>query len=126
MKILEAAENYLETILIEKERLCKVRSIDICSALSYSKPTISIMMKQLRENGYIEMDSDGYITLTDTGREIAERIYERHRIIAEILIAIGVDSDTAYKDACKIEHDISPTSFECMRAYYLSNFHKRQ
>ena len=105
MKILEAAENYLEVILIEKEKLGNVRSIDICNALNYSKPTISVMMKQLRENGYIEMDRDGFITLTDTGSEIAEKIYERHRLLAGFLMSIGVDEETAFRDACKIEHD---------------------
>lgn len=118
MKILEAGENYLEVILIEKEKLGRVRSIDICNALNYSKPTISVMMKQLRENGYIEMDPDGYITLTEKGGEIARRVYERHEILAKMLISIGVDEETAYRDACKIEHDISQTSFEALKALY--------
>jgi len=126
MKILEAAENYLEVILIESERLGKVRSIDVCNALNYSKPTISVMMKHLRENGYIKMDPEGSITLTETGMKIAEQIYERHKILAGMLIALGVDSDTAYKDACKIEHDITPTTFECIKAYYLSEFYKKE
>jgi Mn-dependent DtxR family transcriptional regulator len=120
MKILEAGENYLEIILIETEKLGRVRSIDICNALNYSKPTISVMMKQLRENGYIEMDPDGYITLTEKGGEIARKIYERHELLAKILISVGVDRDTAYRDACKIEHDISQTSFEALKAYYES------
>ncbi len=118
MKILEAGENYLEIILIETEKLGRVRSIDICNALNYSKPTLSVMMKQLRENGYIEMDPDGYITLTEKGGEIARKIYERHELLAKILISVGVDRDTAYRDACKIEHDISQTSFEALKAYY--------
>ena len=118
MKILEAAENYLEVILIEKEKLGNVRSIDICNALNYSKPTISVMMKQLRENGYIEMDRSGFITLTETGGEIAEKIYERHRLLADFLMSIGVDEETAYKDACKIEHDLSETSFEMLKRHY--------
>ncbi|HOJ11341.1 MAG TPA: metal-dependent transcriptional regulator [Clostridiales bacterium] len=118
MKILEAAENYLEVILIENEKHGQVRSIDICNSLNYSKPTVSVMMKRLRENGYIEMDQDGYITLTDKGSSIAEKMYERHMILAEVLTALGVDEETAYKDACKIEHDISSTSFEAIKKYY--------
>lgn len=118
MKILEAAENYLEIILIEFEKHGHVRSIDICNALNYSKPTISVMMKQLRENGYIEMDHDGYITLTGMGSEIAKKVYARHQLLADFLISIGVDKDTAYKDACKIEHDLSETSFEALKKHY--------
>ncbi len=118
MKILEAAENYLEIILIEKEKLGRVRSIDICNALNYAKPTVSVMMKQLRENGYIKMDRSGYITLTDKGSEIAVKIYERHELLADFLMDIGVDEDTAYKDACKIEHDLSEESFEMLKKHY--------
>ncbi len=118
MKILEAAENYLEVILIEQEKRGQVRSIDICNALNYSKPTISVMMKQLRENGYIEMDRDGFITLTDAGGDIAGKIYERHQLLADFLMSIGVDEETAYKDACKIEHDLSETSFEMLKKHY--------
>jgi DtxR family transcriptional regulator, Mn-dependent transcriptional regulator len=124
MKILEAAENYLEIILVEKAKLGQVRSIDICNALNYSKPTISVMMKQLRENGYIEMDRCGYITLTNKGSEIAEKIYDRHVIIAGALMALGVDEETAYKDACKIEHDISETSFEVIKKHYVMYMEK--
>lgn len=118
MKILEAAENYLEIILIEKEKLGHVRSIDICNALNYSKPTISVMMKQLRENGYIEVDGEGFISLTEKGGDIAVKIYERHELLAKFLMAIGVDQDTAYRDACKLEHDLSETSFDKLKAYY--------
>lgn len=121
MEIHESAENYLETILIEKKKKGQVRSIDICNALGYSKPTVSVVMKQFRENGYIEMDENGFITLTGKGSEIAERMYERHVIIADFLMAIGVDEATAYQDSCKIEHDISETSFECMKRHYLSS-----
>jgi len=121
MEIHESAENYLETILMEKNKRGQVRSIDICNALGYSKPTVSVAMKQFRENGYIEMDANGYITLTDKGMIIAERMYERHVIIADFLMAIGVDEATAYQDSCKIEHDISETSFECMKKHYLES-----
>lgn len=121
MRILEAAENYLEVILVEKARLGQLRSIDVCNALNYSKPTISIMMKQLRENGYISMDSGGFISLTPKGTEIAEKIYERHVILSSLLMDLGVDEETAYKDACKIEHDLSETSFEMIKQHYLKH-----
>ena len=120
MKIQESAENYLETILILKERKGFVRSIDIAAELEFSKPSVSVAMKNLRENGYILVDKDGYITLTDAGRAIADKIYERHQMIAEILMALGVDEETAYRDSCKIEHDISDKSFECMKQHYLN------
>ena len=103
---------------MEKARLGQVRSIDVCNALNYAKPTVSVMMKQLRENGYIEMDAGGYITLTEKGDAIAAKIYERHTVIAGALMALGVEEDTAYKDACKIEHDISDASFEQIKQYY--------
>ena len=119
MEIHESAENYLETILFEQEKRGMVRSIDICNALGYSKPTVSVTMKRFRENGYIEMDDAGYITLTPKGREIAERMQERHEIIAQIFMALGVSEEVAYQDACKIEHDISEESFTCMKRHFL-------
>ena len=120
LQIHESAENYLETILILHNRLGMVRSIDIATELGFSKPSVSVFMKNLRENGYILVDKDGYITLTDAGRAIADIIYERHQMIAEILMALGVDEETAYRDSCKIEHDISDKSFECMKQHYLN------
>ena len=120
LQIHESAENYLETILILHNRLGMVRSIDIATELGFSKPSVSVFMKNLRENGYILVDKDGYITLTDTGRAIADKIYERHQMIAEILMALGVDEETAYRDSCKIEHDISDKSFDCMKQHYLN------
>ena len=120
LQIHESAENYLETILILHNRLGMVRSIDIATELGFSKPSVSVFMKSLRENGYILVDKDGYITLTDTGRAIADKIYERHQMIAEILMALGVDEETAYRNSCKIEHDISDKSFECMKQHYLN------
>jgi len=121
MKILEAGENYLETIYMLLKRNKTVRSIDIANEMNYSKPTISVAMKQFRENGYIEMDDNGYITLTDKGLEIALRMYERHHLIAEFLMAIGVDEETAYEDSCKMEHHISQKSFDCLKKFYLDN-----
>ena len=111
MKIQEAAENYLESILIIGKEKGQVRSIDVAHRLAVSKPTVSVTMKQFRENGYIEVDCDGFLTLTEKGREIAERIYERHVVLTELLIALGVDEKTAREDACRIEHDLSETTF---------------
>ena len=117
MHIYESAENYLETILMLKDRLGQVRSIDIANELSFSKPSVSIAMKNLRTGGYIEMGRDGLITLTDSGREIAERIYERHRLLTRWLVAAGVDPEIAAQDACRIEHDLSPETFEVIKRY---------
>lgn len=115
MKIQESAENYLETILILQRQKGSVRSIDIANELDYSKPSISVAMKNLRENGYIRMDEDGLITLTESGREIAETIYERHTWISNWLISLGVNEKTAVQDACRIEHVISRESFDAIK-----------
>ena len=118
MKIQESAENYLETILILSERIGNVRSIDIVNELSFTKPSVSVAMKNLRENGYIRMDQDGYITLTEAGREIADMIYERHRLLSGWLMQLGVSEKTATEDACRMEHGISQKSFERIRDAY--------
>ena len=117
MRIQESAENYLETILILKNKIGDVRSIDIVNELEYSKPSVSIAMKNLRENGYIEMDSKGYITLADKGLEIAERIYERHTFMSKWLIELGVNPEVAAEDACRIEHVISSESFSAIKEF---------
>lgn len=117
MKIHESAENYLETILMISERQPQVRSIDIVNELEFSKPSVSIAMKNLRENGYIQMDRDGYITLTGPGQVIAETIYERHKFLSQWLIRLGVDEQTAISDACRIEHVISAKSFEAIKRH---------
>ena len=117
MQIHKSAEDYLESILVLKERLGMVRSIDIVRELNYSKPSVSIAMKRLRENGYIEMSADGYITLLPPGEEVARRIYTRHRLLTEFLISIGVSRETAEEDACKVEHDLSDETFACMQAF---------
>jgi len=117
MEIHKSAEDYLESILVLKERLGIVRSIDIVRELEYSKPSVSIAMKRLRENGYIEMDADGYITLLPPGEEVARRIYSRHRVLTEFLVSIGVSPETAGEDACKIEHDLSDETFACIEAH---------
>ena len=115
LKIQESAENYLETILMINERKGSVRSIDIVNELEFSKPSVSVAMKNLREHGYINMDSDGYITLTDKGSEIAEKMYERHTFISQMLIKLGVDPKIAVEDACRIEHVISAETFEAIK-----------
>ena len=117
MKIKESAENYLETILMLEKRKGAVRSIDIATALEYSKPSVSVAMKNLRENGYIETSSDGYITLTDKGREIAAEMYERHTMITRWLVSLGVPEDVAADDACKIEHVLSAETFEAIKRH---------
>ena len=117
MKIQESAENYLETILILRQRIGAVRSIDIVNELEFSKPSVSVAMKNLRENGYIDMDTEGYITLTDKGRAIAETIYERHTLISRWLITLGVNPKTAVEDACRIEHVISRESFDAIKRH---------
>ena len=114
MKIQESAENYLEAILMLSQKNGQVRSIDIVNTLHFTKPSISYAMKRLRENGYILMDSSGLITLTDQGREIAERVYNRHKVLSSYLMALGVGEETARADACRIEHVISPESFRCI------------
>lgn len=118
MKVMESAEDYLETILILSRTKEKVRSIDIVKQMNLSKPSVSVAMKKLRENGYIEMDSDGYITLNESGREIAEKIYEKHIFISEWLVDLGVSRDTALADACKIEHVLSDESFGAIKKKY--------
>lgn len=117
MVIHASAEDYLEVILILTERLGLVRSIDIVNELGYSKPSISVAMKKLRENGYIEMDGEGYIRLLPPGMEIAQRIYRRHKLLKSFLISLGVDETTATEDACKIEHCISEETFEKLAAH---------
>ena len=117
LKIQESAENYLETIYILRKRNGFVRSIDIANELAFSKPSVSVAMKNLRENGYIEMDPDGSITLLDRGLEIAERMYERHTFLSDWLQLLGVTPETAAEDACRIEHVISAESFDAIKRH---------
>lgn len=119
MEIHESSEDYLETILILEERTGQVRSIDIATEMNYSKPSISVAMKKLRENGYIEVDRDGFITLTDSGYEIASSIYDRHKLLTKFFISLGVDAEVAAVDACKIEHDLSEETFQKIREHAL-------
>ena len=114
MKIYKSAEDYLEMVLMLIESKGYARSIDIASGLSVSKPYVSIAMKHLREDGYIAMDKDNYISLTDKGMEIARRIYDRHKALTRFLIQLGVNEADAREDACKIEHDISTATYEAI------------
>ena len=138
--IRESTENYLETIYILLQRMGSVRSIDVCNEMGYSKPTISVVMKQFRENKfmptisvvmkqfrenkYIEMDGNGYITLTPSGLEIAQKTYERHLVLSEMLMKLGVSKENAVADACKIEHDISQETFDCIKRHMAA--HKKE
>lgn len=117
MQIHESAENYLETILIIGNRKPQVRSIDIANELEFSKPSVSVAMKNLRLNGYINVDPDGYITLTPSGLAIAEKIYERHQLLSQWLVHLGVDPQVAAQDACRIEHVISAESFDAIKRH---------
>ena len=117
MNIYESSEDYLEAILIIQRRKGCVRSVDIAEELSVTKPGFSVAMKRLRENDYIQMDELGLISLLPKGQEIAERIYERHIFLTHWLISLGVDPEVARKDACKIEHDISPQTFDALKRH---------
>lgn len=117
MKLQESAEMYLETIVVLGKELEKVRSVDIARSMGFSKPSVSVAIHSLADSGYININSDSSITLTEAGLEIASRIYERHQVISDFLKKIGVDEKIAESDACKIEHDISDESFFCLKNY---------
>ncbi len=117
MNIHESAEDYLEAILILRERQGTVRSIDVVHQLELTKPSVSVAMKRFRENGYIEVDPDGFITLLPPGEEIAQRIYNRHKLLTKFLVALGVSAEIAAADACKMEHDLSDETFEKIKAH---------
>lgn len=121
MQIKESAENYLETILVIHNEKGYCRCIDISNKMGFSKPSVSVYMKNLREDGYVSIDNNGDITLTDKGLDIAQRIYERHNVIAGFLMQLGTSEKTAYEDSCKIEHDISEESFQLIKAQYYKN-----
>lgn len=117
MKSNESAENYLETILMLKQKNGAVRSIDIVRQMEFSKPSVSHAMSLLRQRGHITMSKEGWIELTDSGRAIAERIYERHCLLTQWLTRLGVDPEVAAEDACRLEHDLSDESFEKLKAH---------
>lgn len=117
MNIQESGEMYLEAIYVLNKKSGNVRSIDVCDYLGYSKPSVSRAMSLLKNGGYVIMDADGFLTLTDAGLEIAEKIYQRHTMLTELLIKLGVSPETAADDACKIEHHISDESFNAIKKY---------
>ena len=124
MIIKESAENYLEAILMLRKKNGYVRSIDIAHELNFSKASVSVAMKNLREEGYVTTDSEGSLDLTEKGLEIAKNVYDRHDLIASALIALGVSEKTAYEDSCKIEHCLSQESFEKIKKYFEENMDK--
>ncbi len=117
MKLLESGEMYLETIYVLSKKQQVVRSIDVVNHTGYSKPSVSRAVNLLKDNGYISIDTDGHITLTESGLEVSNRIYERHTVLTRLLCIMGVDSETASADACKMEHVISDETFEKMKAF---------
>ena len=121
MRLQESGEMYLETILVLSQRLEHVRSLDVAEHMGYSKPSVSRAVGLLKHAGYLLMDPTGYLILTDSGRTIAEKIYERHNTLARFFISIGVDEKTALEDACKVEHYISDITFERIKAFSLKN-----
>lgn len=122
----ESAENYLETILMLKNKNGAVRSIDIVRQLEFSKPSVSHAMGLLRQRGHITMTKEGWIELTESGREIAEKIYERHCLLSEWLVRLGVSPETAAEDACKLEHDLSEETFQKMKDHILKRKSENQ
>lgn len=120
MKIQESAENYLETILMISQEKPHVRSIDIATELDFSKPSVSVAMKNLRENGYILVDGRGHITLTEAGSKIAETMLERHYLLSNWLMYLGVDKKTAQADACRMEHVLSVQTFEAIKQHIMA------
>ena len=115
MSLLESGENYLEAILMVSEKQKDVHAIDIVNELNFSKPSVSIMLKKLKDEGYIEIDEHSHITLTNKGFPIANKIYERHKVLTQILLDLGLPETIAEEDACKIEHDLSPETFEAIK-----------
>jgi len=117
MRLQESGEMYLETILVLSREKKYVRSIDVCEHMGYSKPSISRAVSLLRNNGYVDMDDKGYLSLTEKGLAVAEKIYERHQVLSKVLMCLGVDEETAVDDACRMEHVISDTSFDAIKKY---------
>ena len=117
MRLQESGEMYIESIYVLNKRMGNVRSIDVCEHLGYSKPSVSRAMSLLKKGGFVAMDANGYLTLTDAGREVAEKMYQRHTVLSELLMRLGVSEETAVDDACKIEHHISDESFNAIKKY---------
>ena len=121
MHLQESGEMYLETILVLSRRLNKVRSVDVAEEMGYSKPSVSRAVGILKKNGYIIMDGSGHLYLTDEGRSVAEKTFERHRVLTKVFTKLGVSAGIAAEDACKIEHVISDETFEAIKKYYQNN-----
>ena len=118
MHLQESGQMYLETIYILTSKRSDVRSIDVCEYMGYSKPSVSRAVNLLKNGGFLLVDKDGYLTLTEEGREVAEKMYERHKVLTDLLMKLGVDEETAVEDACKMEHVISDVSFEALKKYF--------
>ena len=125
MAVSEAIENYLETIYILSQQQSEVHAIDICSYLSYSRPTVSIVLRQMREHGLVTVNEDNHIYLTEEGMKIAMHVYERHEVLTRMLMRLGVSKETALRDACKIEHDLSDETFEAIKRHLEKYTHEQ-
>ena len=117
MHLQESGEMYIESIYVLNKKIGNVRSIDVCEYLGYSKPSVSRAMSLLKKGGFVVMGKDGYLTLTDAGVEVAEKMYQRHTVLSDLLVRLGVSEETAVEDACKIEHHISDESFNAIKKY---------
>lgn len=124
MALFESGEDYLEAILMVSERKPEVHAIDVVNELGFSKPSVSIALKKLRESGYITIDENNHLHLTEMGMNVANKIYERHKILTHILEKLGVDSENAENDACRLEHDLSDASWNAIKRYYTENLKK--
>ncbi len=121
MRLHQSGEMYLETIHILSRQQARVRSLDVAEYMNYSKPSVSRAVKLLRAGGFLTVDSDGFLFLTQAGKDIAEKLYERHTLLTEMLVRLGVDRETATEDACKIEHDLSDKSFAAIKEHFTNN-----
>lgn len=121
MRLHQSGEMYLETIHILSKQQARVRSLDVAEYMNYSKPSVSRAVKLLRAGGFLTVDSDGFLFLTQAGKDIAEKLYERHTLLTEMLVRLGVDRETATEDACKIEHDLSDKSFAAIKEHFTNN-----
>ena len=121
MEMRESSEDYLEAILMLRERLGMVRAVHVAEELDFTKASVSVAMKKLRENGYVRLDENGFLLLTPTGEAIAAQVYQRHKVLTDFFISLGVDPAIAAKDACKVEHDLSQETFEKLLAHARQN-----
>ncbi len=124
MAVSEAIENYLETIYILSKEKSEIHAVDICSYLSYSRPTVSIVLRQMKEQGLVIVNEDNHIYLTTEGERIARHMYERHELLTRLFMSYGVSKETALRDACKIEHDLSDETFEALKRHIMSEEHQ--